>query len=267
MLFAHRYLNERLLDECVAALEDGLRQSDTERSTGTRSGAASVDIKIARASGSLGADTESAVTKGDHAAARFRRLREAGHQNPSETGWVEVTQPDIDFKSVGIGAFIEWECDIFIPPALEALTNFDQIRSSIRMMNDLMPLAKTFDLGTEGMPEPDQIDAMDNFLKNTNIQPVIVGEDSSTDWKIIGTLDRQWIRDETTFDDRVITTAKVKRSIQQGRWYPIMSLPGMNLLNRAERRQMEKEGPKDDSEKEQFIQGPVLLVDYLALSS
>lgn len=47
----------------------------------------------------------------------------------------------------------------------------------------------------------------------------------------------------------------------------MLSLPGMNLLPREERRRQERHGPKDTAEESLFVKGPLLVVDYLAIYS
>src|SRR5690606_10176580 len=42
-----------------------------------------------------------------------RALIAAGHADPEAVGWIEVTQPDLEFAETGTGAFVEWECDVY----------------------------------------------------------------------------------------------------------------------------------------------------------
>ena len=39
----------------------------------------------------------------------------------------------------------------------------------------------------------------------------------------------------------------------------------MSFVNRDERRRMEREVPRNDSEEDKFIPGPLLVLDYLAI--
>lgn len=59
----------------------------------------------------------------------------------------------------------------------------------------------------------------------------------------------------------------MKKIIEMDKWYPFFPLPGMSFVNRNERRRMEREGPSNDSDKNQFIHGPLLVLDYLAIYS
>ena len=108
---------------------------------------------------------------------------------------------------------------------------------------------------------------MTSFLDQLDVAPVVVGDDSDTDWKVVGSLDKRWIAGEASFDGRVRVIGKVRKKIAADRWYPMVSLPGMNLVNRDERRRLERKGPTDESEKDRFVSGPALVLDYLAIFS
>lgn len=34
-----------------------------------------------------------------------------------------MTQPDLEFAEAGTGAFVEWECDVYIPEAIVAMSS------------------------------------------------------------------------------------------------------------------------------------------------
>jgi len=137
-------------------------------------------------------------------------------------------------------------------------------------MQTLASSAKALGLDANEIPEPGEVKAMSTFLNSLDsfkVTPVVVGEDSSTDWRVVGTLDKQWIHQRASLDDRVRIIGKVKKIIEMDKWYPFFPLPGMSFVNRNERRRMEREGPSNDSDKNQFIHGPLLVLDYLAIYS
>ena len=55
---------------------------------------------------------------------------------------------------------------------------------------------------------------------------------------------------------------EIKKKIKAEQWYPLMSLPGMGL-GRDERRRISK-SPKS-GEENQYLQGPIVLIDVLAI--
>lgn len=128
-----------------------------------------------------------------------------------------------------------------------------------------MPSARALGLSMEGVPEEREMDAMRSFLDQLDVAPVVIGDDPDTEWKLVGSLTKQWISSTASFDGRARVVGKVKKRVGEGRWYPMFSLPGMNLLGRDERRRLEREGPRDATEEQQFVRGPLLVVDYLAI--
>lgn len=267
MLFNALYLDEDALANYIAALEGGLRESGTSRSKGSHGFGGSLGWGGTKVEGKSGAETENTLNLKDHNASRLQRLIDAGHENPEKVGWIETTQPEIDFAEAGTGAFIDWECDIYVPEAIAAMANHEGLSSTLSTMKALMPSAKALGLSMDGIPDTKEMDAMAAFLDQLDIAPVIIGDDSDTDWKVVGSLNKQWISPTASFDGRARIVGKVKKRVLHDRWYPMVSLPGMNLVNRDERRRMEREGPKDASQENQFVQGPLLVLDYLAIFS
>ncbi|MER6928984.1 DUF6414 family protein [Kocuria palustris] len=267
MLHNSQYLDEDALANYIAALEGGLRDTGTSRTTGSHGYGGSIGWNSTKFEGSKDAETESTLNLVDHKASRLRRLIEAGHKNPEDTGWVEVLQPDTDFAEIGTGAIIEWECDVFVPESIAPMANHAGLSSALQTMKGLQPSAEALGLDMKGVPTIPEMDAMTSFLDQLDVALVVVGDDSDTDWKLVGSLDKRWIAGEASFDGRVRVIGKVKKKIAADRWYPMVSLPGMNLVNRDERRRLERNGPKNESEKDQFVRGPALVLDYLAIFS
>lgn len=265
MLIRPHYLDRSTLATYIATVEGGLRESATSKATDSRGFGGSIGWTGAGVQGSKNSGSEDTLSVQDHDASRLKRLIDAGRQHPEELGWVSVSQPDVDFRDAGMGATIEWECDTYIPEAVAAMGNHGGLGDAIDGLQALMPLADALGLDMSGLPETGQMETMAASLKQLDLSPVVVGEDSDTEWRLVGSLSKEWISDEATFDDRARVVGKVKKRVERDRWYPLASLPGMNLVGREERRRMEREGPQGSDEEELFIQGPLLVVDYLAI--
>lgn len=242
-----------------------MRESGTSRSGGSHGFGGSIGFAGSSINGNRGTETESTLSLRDHHASRLQRLIDAGHRDAERVGWIETTQPELEFPEAGTGAFIEWECDIYIPDAIAIVSNHKGFSSTVNTMKSMMPAAEALGLSLKGAPETKQMDAMVAFLDQMDIAPVIVGDDSDTEWKVVGSLDKRWISDSASFDGRSRIIGKVKKRVPADRWYPMVSLPGMNLVGRDERRRMEREGPKDANQESQFVRGPLLVLDYLAV--
>ncbi|MHA6752182.1 DUF6414 family protein [Dermacoccus nishinomiyaensis] len=267
MLINAHYLDDDALTNYIAAVEGGLRESGSSRSKGSRGFGGSLGISGAKLEAKADSETENTVNVRDHQASRLQRLIAAGHAEPEVVGWIEVSQPDLEFANAGTGAFVEWECDVYIPEAIAVMSNHAGLSSTLELMKALMPSAEALGLDMEGVPDVSEMNAVGSFLDQLDVAPVVVGDDSDTDWKIVGSLTKKWISPTASFDGRVRVIGKVKKRIGEGRWYPMLSLPGMNLVGRDERRRLEREGPHDSTEEQRFIRGPLLVVDFLAIYS
>lgn len=265
VLISPHYLNRSTLATYIAMVEGGLRDSATSKATDSGGFGGSIGWAGAGLRGTKESGTEDTLNVQDHDASRLKRLIDAGHDRPEELGWVTVSQPDVDFADVGMGATIEWECDTYIPEAVAVMGNHRGLGDAIHELQAMMPLADALGLDMSGLPETGQMETMATSLKQLDLSPVVVGEDSDTEWRLVGSLSKEWISDDATFDDRARVVGKVKKRVERDRWYPLASLPGMNLVGREERRRMEREGPEGPDEEDLFIQGPLLVVDYLAI--
>lgn len=267
MLISAQYLDRDALSNYIAVVEGGLRQSGSSRSKGASGLRGSLSVGPATAEATRGAETETTLDVADHDASRLQRLLDSGHENPEALGWWEVMDPDAEFPTIGLGAFVEWECDVYIPEVVTAMSNHAGMSETLKTVQALMPSAEALGFDMEGLPEIDQMQAMGSFLENLNVAPVVVGDDADTEWKVLGALDKRWIRGNATLDDRARIIGKVKKQVGHGKWYPLFSLPGMNLKSRDERRRMEREGPRNTEEEANFVRGPLLVVEYLAIYS
>lgn len=236
MLINARYLNLAALDNYVAEIEGGIRTESSDRRSSSNSGGASVGISSTKGDLSRTTESEQTITYSDHSSARLQRLIKAGRSRPDDLDWQEVVNPEADFSQSAIGTMIEWECDIYIPDDISILSNVSGARDTLESFGAVLGAAKKLELNTDDLPSTDEFNAVTGMLNNFNVPPAIIGEDSDTDWRIVATLEKRWLTESASLDDRVRIIGKIKKRIQPNRWHPLASLPGMNLLSREDRR-------------------------------
>lgn len=254
-----------MLATFLANIEGGVRQSLSSRTSQTKGGGGGVDLGLVKTEGSLSGEQETELTYEDHDASRLQRLIAAGNSDSEGLAWVEVGNPDDDFKDIGMGAVIHWECDVYIPDAINALSN-PQVKDALQVMEKLMPQASALKLDVKGLPAPKELGAMAAAINSFDVAPVVIGEDDDTNWRIVGSLKREHVVDSAEFDGRARIIAKVKKMVREDGWYLLASLPGMSLVSRDERRKLERQGPQEDQQG-LFERGPLLVVEYLAVYS
>lgn len=266
MLHRFLYLDEAALARYVSGLEGGALAEATHKEMKGRAGEGSVSIAPVSAKAGGSSTREESQTRTDTPAAMFRRLLAVAKSDPEQVGWLEVLNPQVDLADVGIGAMISWECDVYVPDAVRTLMSAGGAGGDLDKMLRLMPQARTLGLSMEGLPSEDEMRAMSEFIDNLDSKTVFIGEDEEDEgavsWKVSGSLVGDVNPDE--LDGRAIVVGKVAQVLQAGRVKPFVTLPGMNMMSREDRRKAERSRPEPGKEGE-FLQGPAIVLDVLAL--
>lgn len=266
MLIKADYLNEEDLNAYIAHLEGGLRSTGSTTTSGASGASARLGIKVAEAKGRRESTSESSVVLDDVSASRLKRLIDAGHDDPESLGWVTILDSSDDFNNLGLGAMVEWECDVHVPELLELVDKKSEIEDLLSLYNVAVESGNLFGINAEspGMPNKEEQTAIFDVLDHLNLVLAVIGKDDEEDWKVVGSLKKEWVREGASFDGRFRVLGKVQRIVRRGKWYPLVSLPGMDALNRKQRRKIEKDGPEEGQE-DNFVEGPAVVLDFLAI--
>lgn len=263
MLRRFAYLDTEALAQYVAALEGGLRQDVTETDRRDSSKDAGADIRVAKASVSKGAASEESRRLADTNEARFDRLLTAAAQNADRLDWLKVLEAETSMPDAAIGTMIEWECDLFVPDVVRTLASVGDASAALSALSDLAPLMGTFGIGgSDDLPDSGEVAAMAGFVEAMDAKLIVVGEDLDSEWKISATLDPEFIQGDFEGDARIV--GKVAKRIRTGRSKPFLTFPGMNLMSRQERRQTER-SPIPEGKEDEYLIGPALMLDLLAI--
>lgn len=262
MLIRPFYLDTSALNDYIASIEDGLTETATTRHSGISRKAGSMGFRIAQGEIDHEEGGESTRSIKDHDTAKLERLITYGRANADEVNWNEILEPSSSFPCLTIGEMIEWECDVYLPEVSEMFAN-QSLSSNLRSMANFASLAKIFGTTDVDFPDKDEVHQVADFLDDLNMSPVLIGEDADTDWRIVGSLSKEAIRTDN-FDDRARIIAKIRKNVPENRWYPLQAASGFPM-SREQRRKLERSGPSSEKEESQFLRGPLLLVDYLAV--
>lgn len=255
------YLNTDMLDTYIAAIEDGLRETETsttQKSSGLEGGAKLPGANLKAAKGST---SESTTSSRDHAAARLQRLLSAMNEDEEDLGVETVLQDDVAFPAVGTGSIVKWECDLYIP---EMVSNLADAAKAFEAIRSIAPAAESFGLSVEGLPKVDQVDAMEKMIGVMDAPSLVVGDDEETEWKIAGQIQDRFVTGGAELADRAQVIAKVIRVIPKGKWYSLVEPKGFKMSREA-RREKERKGPSDENDRVNYLAGPLALVDFLAI--
>ncbi|WP_395638124.1 hypothetical protein [Pseudolysinimonas sp.] len=256
------YLNEPALDSYLSALEDGLRGSVEERRAKSGSVTGKGGVPVVNVQGEKAHEEEETTSRTDTPAARFERLQKLARSDVEASGWVEVVNPEVDLNGLLTGALIELECEIYVPEIVKALSPGGGLASAIGQMEALAKLAPAFGSDVSGMPAQSQLDAMKGIAGALGGDVMFVGEPSDGDFHITGKLLDAYINSEIEGYARVV--GKVSSQWSKASWKPLLALPGMNLMSRDKRREMERKGPSEGQEQN-WLEGPAIMLDVLAI--
>lgn len=256
------YLNEPALDSYLSSLEDGLRGAVQAKSASSSSISGKAGVGGVGVGGDRDTQSEETISRDDTASARFERLQALARQDAERVGWIDVVNPDTDLAGVGIGALVEIECEIFIPEMIKALSPAGGLAKAIDQVQALAPLASLIGSDMTGLPPAGQLDAMKGFANTLGSDAAVVGERDDTDWRVAGKLLDSYLSGDVEGYARIV--GKVSAVLRTGSWKPLLALPGMNLMGRDKRREMERKGP-DEGQEDSWLQGPAIMVDVLAI--
>lgn len=275
MLIQPEYLNSKSLEGYISLIEQGVR-GRANRSRSSDSGLqGEMAFPILKAGGNKSARQEESEEYSDHDIARLQRLLDYGHANPEAAAWITVSQPDSDLEGIGLGAFVEWECDISVPDMVAALNKRGQLGEALKLMDSFSELSEAIGQPIE-LGIPDEARAMVEIANKIDMQLVIVGEDtdSGSPWRIVGTLDDQFLVENADLNGRYICVGKVRRVVPQGDGYSLANIPALaavqSFANRAERRRAERaqaaSRPKKITEDDAMtLAGPLAVLDLVAV--
>lgn len=259
MLRRFLYLDESATNDYLSALEGGLRSELQQRSKRSGKGSGNMDVKVMKAGGERAHEDEESVTLSDTIESRFDRLVSLTEAQPDLSGWVEVLEVERDLPMLGIGAIISLECDIYIPDFVRAMRDMPQ---ALDQLDAMMPLAETFGFDLSGLPPKDQLGGMRSMLGQVNANSVVIGDLDDTEWRIAGEVLPEFIRSD--LEGRANVVGKVSRRLDAGHWKPLLALPGMSLVPRSKRRELERQRPTPETES-QYLEGPALVLDILSI--
>jgi hypothetical protein len=263
MLRRFYYLDSATLEQYISEIEDGLVSEETRRELNGGTVGGGIDTKLIRADGEKSRETETSRVMKDNDGARFSRLLKAGELQPDALGWVEVNQPAVDFKEIGIGAMVSWECELTTPEFVHMASSFGQAAQAMKFAAAIKPRAAAFGLDTSQLPDESQIDAASEMIEALNLPQMVVGVEDGSQWKVFAEIKQEWIK-PGDLDGPKRIVGKVIRTVDSGKTHELVKIPGANLGNREQRRQQQRTNP-GMADKGQTLRGPAVELELLAI--
>ncbi|WP_271290728.1 hypothetical protein [Propionibacterium freudenreichii] len=255
------YLNLTSLESYLSAMEDGLRNSAETRAIKSGAVKGGVNAKLLSVGGEKERGSEETTSRVDTPEARYERLDQLMRKDVKHSGWVDIAHGNVSPNDIKFGALVELECDIIIPDAIKILSSRG-LGAAVEQLESLAQVGELFGADVEKMPSKDELNAMKKFQGLLGSDVMFIGESEDIEWSVAGKLSAEYLRAEVEGHARIV--GKVSAQWGKGSWKPLLAIPGMNLLPRRQRREMEKKGP-EDGQKDNWLEGPAIMLDVLAI--
>lgn len=255
------YLNAKLVDEFLAQVEGGIFDDEKEKGTRSGDGAAKVGVKVSpvEASYSRGTSASDEVerVRRQTPESRYNRL----HASMSATEDLAVLDGSsgVLFKEIEPRSLVEIDCDVDVPQISRFLSSGSEIAGLFDMVKAFSPES----IDAEAEQAFSGLSALGGLGGNA---VVAVGEVESDAMKFAFKLDREWLRcDLGDLEGEATVVGRVLKKWSEGQSHSLLTLPGLSLMNREQRRQWEREQSDDDSSDEMFLKGPASTLSVVAI--
>ncbi len=255
------YLNGKLVDEFLAQAEGGIFDDEREKGTRSGEGSAKVGVKVSAAEASLarGKSTADEVerVRRQTPESRFNRL----HTSMSTTQDLLVLDGSsgVLFSEVAPRSLVEIDCSVDVPQISRLLSSGNEISGLMDLMKMFAP--EQVDEETERVVGG--LSALSNLGGNA---VVAIGSVESEALQFAFKLDREWLRcDLGDLEGEATVVGRVLKKWSQGQRHSLLTLPGLNLLNREQRRQLERDQPEGEGSEGMFLEGPAATLSVVAI--
>ncbi|MFT8330101.1 MAG: hypothetical protein ABF614_01370 [Bifidobacterium psychraerophilum] len=264
MLRSFIYLDTDLLSQLMDPIDTGsIKTSSVEKSQESNK-AGGANLKVLK--GDISKTDSQTITQqiDSSAPAQFDRFIKYCESHVDDTDWLTVEDAS-SFSSIRRGQVIEVQADVEIPDFIKVLDQSENISSIL----DTMSLMKGF-LPNYNESEMSKVSSQMESIKPAQrfVQEKLVIEASLLDdlnARVVGKLNKRFIINNDDLEgDGYSIVGKVRETWGSKEWKQVLTLPGMDFMNREQRRKLLKQEPNDD-EKQNFIQGPAALLQILAI--
>lgn len=258
------YLNPELVNQFLAQAEDGLydEQSEREKTTGDRKAGASLGVSGAKAEGGIGRAQESELsrTRRQTPESRFNRLAKLAATLPEDEFSEINPESENIYSLLEPGRLVAVDCYLDIPSIGRIFAEPGQVEGVFQMMKLFAP--EQLDAESEKMIEG--IKALSGGSGNAIVGTGEVDEGQPI---VVFKLDKLNMRVSTVDDleGEVTVFGTVARRWPEGESYPILAVPGLGMLSRKERREMQKSGKPTAPEGDAVVPGPGASISVVAI--
>ncbi|MCV7122327.1 DUF6414 family protein [Mycobacterium lacus] len=108
-------------------------------------------------------------------------------------------------------------------------------------------------------------DIAGRLLQAVNANRIVVGIDGDTEWKVFGTLNGDHLQADDIDNERLLIVGKVKRIVRSGQTRRIVDLARLRNVAKALQPQDDTPDAPEPGKEHEFVHGPALELDILAI--
>lgn len=259
------YLNEKLVNELLAQAEDGIYDEDEQTLSSGTTGALRANAGVSAGPVNAGVNGERGQSGSDQRRrvvrqtpeSRFNRLRAA-----LDEGLVKIDDetPHV-WPSIEARTIVEIDGYVDVPSFNRALASSGQLQGLMQMMQMFAPEQ----VGQQERETVGQIQAMQGLMAGSVVATV---EREESDPTFVAKLDSEWLRvDVGDLEGEASVLARVKRRWPEGERYPVLAVPGLDVMSRKDRRAAEKKkkAPAAEGNSDFEIEGPGATLSVVAI--
>ncbi|MBM4722484.1 hypothetical protein GS439_06505 [Rhodococcus hoagii] len=250
------YLDNRLVDQFLAQVEDGLFDDEREREARKRGRGANLDASVGnvRAGVRLDGDSETDVerVRRQTPESRYNRLHqhlELASLNEESSQIYGALKPRL---------FVEAECYVDVPSVGRALADVENLTGVLDLMSSFSP-------GSVDADAPEMLKGLAAVSRSSGGALIATAEIRMDEPTLVFKLDRTSLRVPVgDLEGDAVVVGMVQKKWPEGEQYPLLTIPGINLLSRADRRKMGKGSvPKQDDQM--VLPGPAVSMTVVAI--
>ncbi|WP_392423662.1 hypothetical protein [Barrientosiimonas humi] len=250
------YLDERLVDQYLAQVEDGLYDDERERQGNTTSRGLEAAMRAGPAHAGAKRSKDS-VTDIDRVRrqtpeSRFNRLVE--HLNLTR---VDDSTSQV-YGLLNARAMVEVECYVDVPTIARVLAQGPELAG---LADIATSIGETVDDDTAEM-----IQGITAIASRSEGSVIATGESREGEPRFVFKLARPGIR--VALDDlegEAVVIGTVLKKWPEGESHPLVNVPGLSLLSRDERRRMAREKGNEPQDPSMTLPGPGVTLNVLAI--
>ena len=256
MLRDFLYLDDKMVDQYLAQVEGGLYDDERELEADSSEGGVEGGLK---AGPLTGGGKRGRTHSGEIERVRRQTPESRYNRLHDQLELLELNDSTIDvFGQLEARQMFVAECYVDIPSVSRAIGATEELAGLADLMKAFAPaqMDKETDEAMRGLSQ---------FSAMTGGDFVATGDLRDGEATLAFKLTPAGLRVPMgELEGDAIVVGRIQRKWSEGQRFPLLNVPGLNLLSREDRRRMEREKPADDQEG-MYVNGPAASANVVAI--